>query len=114
MTNICQLQRGFFTLHTCDRPSFQNCDICSRPVCQFHLSLSSGLQSCIDCAQRKNQQDNSAYDDDTWLYSYRANYYRGGYQPFMYGNRDYQSFDDPYDEGENFDDDPGIGDFSDS
>lgn len=114
MTNYCQLQRGFFTLQGCDRPAFKNCDTCGRPVCQFHLSLKSGLQSCIDCAQQQNQQDNYTYDDDDWLYSYRNRYYGSGYRPYMYSNHDYQSFDSSYDDNDNFDDDNDAGDFSDS
>lgn len=110
MTQYCQLQRGFFILRACDQAALKNCGTCNRPVCQSHLSIQSGSQLCVDCAQ----QHTSDYYDDDWVYSYRNSYYRTGYRPFLYSGQDYQSFE-RYDDGiDDFDNDSDGGDFSDS
>ena len=113
MMNRCQFKRGFFTLRSCDRPSAKQCVSCGKATCQYHLSAQTEMRLCVDCAEQQIQQQNFGYQDDDWVYSYRNQYYRSGYQPYLYGHHDYSSFDN-YDDGiEDYDDDYA-GDFSDS
>ena len=111
MTNNCQFKRGFFTLRACNRLAVKQCEQCGKPSCQSHLSTSSGMRICVDCDQSGQYYDN--YSDD-WVYSYRNNYYRRGYQPFMYTHHDYNSFDRYDGDYDDFDNESDGGDFSDS
>lgn len=113
MMNLCQFKRGFFTLRRCDRPAAKPCGSCAKPTCQYHLSAQNEMRICVDCAEKFNQQKNSSYHDDDWVYSYRSWYYRTGYQPYRYGHHDYNSFN-TYDDGVDDYDDDYSGDFSDS
>jgi hypothetical protein len=115
MTPYCQLQRGFFVMRQCDRQALKACESCGRQACAQHLSASSAMRFCVDCAEGQTQRQNTDYYEDDWIYSYRSSYYRSGYRPFYYTQHDQRSFDSRADETDNFDDDTDAGgDFSDS
>lgn len=104
MTNRCLFQRGFFILRACDNPAMKACGNCGKLACNEHLSSDSNYATCIECSSNSGKSRHY-YDHNDWVYSYRNQYYRAGYFPFMYGNQDYLSFNSQYEEGEDFDDD---------
>ena len=107
MTNTCQLKRGFFVMRSCPAPAVRQCTGCKRGVCQHHSAANT--TTCVECA--KNTSDE--YYNDYWVYSYRDQYYREGYEPFKYNEEDYVSFE-TYDDGGEIWDEDYSGDFHDS
>lgn len=101
MIGLCACKRGFFTLRNCEQAAVRNCGACGRPVCQEHLSGRLGMQSCVECAGR--QQEDTDYDPDLspgfnpdWVFSSRHHYYTDSdYQPVSWGQGD--SYYDSYD-----------------
>lgn len=109
MTGSCQLKRGFFVMQSCSAPAVKQCGSCQRPVCQHHLAETSDTSVCVECAKKASDE----YYDDYWVYSYRDQYYRQGYEPFKYTDEDFASFETYADDTENWEDDYS-GDFYDS
>lgn len=112
--NQCEFQRGFFTLHNCERLAVANCESCGRAACQQHLTAQSSARLCADCAEKQNQTAATNDYGDDWVYSYRSRYYTGGYRPFSYNQHDYNSFDNQTDGIADDEDDSSATDFSDS
>lgn len=113
MNNLCQFKRGFFTLRACNRPAQKQCDSCKKLSCPHHLSAQTGMSLCVLCAQQQNRLQYNNYHEDDWVYSYRSWYYTSGYEPFRFGQSDYDSFENYDDSSTDWDDDYS-GDFYDS
>ena len=102
MTNICMCKRGFFMLRDCGNPAERPCQNCARPTCHEHLSPSTGMVTCVECAEREEQAMENNVNDPRWVYGYRRRYYsRNNYAPIYWGtspgsyydNYDFRSFD---------------------
>lgn len=118
----CAVKRGFVTLRDCGAEASDTCGVCSRPVCQEHTKVAAGGLFCVECYARKQNDDLAAgekslpggegaktkasakalrgeqdWEDNSWPYYYRHNYYSTyQYNPFYYGSS-YDSYYDDYD-----------------
>ncbi len=102
MTNTCMCKRGFFVLRDCGNPANRSCQRCNRPACLEHLSPTTGMLVCVECAAREEQTAVDPTYDPNWTYGYRHRYYTGHhYTPIFWGTTsgsyyndyDFRSFD---------------------
>jgi hypothetical protein len=106
--DLCACKRGFFTLRDCANPASASCSVCSRRICDQHLTEGT---TCVECAAKR--QEDSALGDDPTLEAvrYRTSWYRSsGYSPVWWGTSDtYYSGTDYrwFDDGGDRDDDGG-------
>ncbi len=109
----CMAQRGFLTLSTCDEPATWQCAACGRWTCPLHLSPSSGMTKCLECANAGlvSGPEDDAFDGD-WSHRQRNTYYAGGYRPLTAD--DARGFDHRGDHAIDGDDDQSGGGFGDS
>lgn len=97
-SSSCKAKVGLLFLRDCDRPVFDNCVSCGRPVCKEHRIKGNDGTICPECASEREKYR----DDDRVGRSYHRRHYYDhyGYNPYYYGHhhyysdRDYQTFDD--------------------
>jgi hypothetical protein len=111
--DLCACKRGFFTLRDCANPASASCSVCTRRVCDQHLTEGA---TCVECAA-KRQEDRALGDDDPTLEAvrYRTSWYRSsGYSPMWWGTPDSYYSDTSYrwydDSGDRDDDGGGFED----
>jgi hypothetical protein len=112
--DLCSCKRGFFTLRDCANSAAATCSVCSRRICQQHMTQDG---TCVECAAKR--QENAAFIDDPTgsAVRYRQRWYQSsGYDPIWWASSDpywndqgYRWYDDPaYDDAN--DNDGGFGD----
>ena len=127
----CKHKHGLLVLRECGRDTDTRCQNCGKPICADHITRHGNYQVCYDCKSapmagaegadghtRQAYMRHHYYSDIGYmpLYSRRYRDWDGDYRDGDYDDTDYDTFDGDeavmgYDD---FDDNMGEDDFSDS
>lgn len=97
----CKYKVGLLNLQDCGAENAIPCGDCGRPVCAAHYRQAQDKMVCLECFTKQMPGDKPYVGQDETIRNafWRRSMYSGGYRPYyyghgvMYGNDDYEYFD---------------------